>query len=275
MPELLITPQNCDRFCGLAGAEVYEWDGQLRVLNFKPPEVEYGKCRVAKTADDVLELIPRDQWQERIKEKDAAESWLRFNNKAVACKDQDGLGYCHAYGTASTIEIARNLAGYGYTELSAESIGGVVTGWRNEGADPEDDLQVAVKYGACAASFMDQAHSLSPSRWKDGWEADALTRRVTEFYDLRIPGKTFDAVVTCALQNIPIGLGYAWWGHFVHGVFRVRYNSKTGLYEIEDRNSWSPTYGDDGYFWLAEGDGRGEGTPDWAFATRVVKPSEN
>jgi hypothetical protein len=268
--ELLITPQNADFWCGPENAKSVFWHGHKRALNATPPKQPYGLCAGVAAIEDVITLIPRSEWQDRIKEKDANDTWLKSICKDVKCKDQNGLGYCHAYGTVSPMEIAAVAQGEPYVELSAESIGGVVTDWRNAGADPEDDLAAARTNGACAASFMDKPNSITPSRWKAGWQADALRRRVLEHFDCGTPGKEFDAVVTCALLNFPVGLGYAWWSHFVHGVFRVRYNAQTKKYEIENRNSWDATYGDNGYFWLAEGTGRGQGTPDWAFGVRNV-----
>jgi len=85
-----------------------------------------------------------------------------------------------------------------------------------------------------------------------------------------VPGKVFDAVMTCYLNSFPIGLGYAWWSHFIHGGFKARWNATKKCFDIEERNSWGPNYGEDGYFWLPEGTGRGQGTPDWAFAGRCL-----
>jgi hypothetical protein len=281
MPELYIDESNYTYWTG-AGNQSVDFDGSTRILNFVPPQVPYGEVKryddngnlvfAARPIEDVVPLIPRDEWNDRIKEKDANNAWLRYTNDAcsVQVKDQDGLGYCHAYGTVSVEEILIAIASGVYVNLSAESIGGIVTKWHNQGADPMDDLAVAIKNGACEASFMDKPNSLSPSRWKQGWQQNALNYRMAEYYDLRVPGKTFDAVMTCYLLNFPIGLGYAWWSHFVHGGFRARWNATKRCFDIELRNSWGRNYGDNGYFWLPEGTGRGQGTPDWAFAGRAM-----
>jgi hypothetical protein len=268
----LITADNVDALCGLPGKGSVTIDGQVRLLNFRAPKVAYGCARGVKA--DAISLLPRDVWHEWVEKKDAAKSWLIDNVADIPCKDQNGLGYCHAYGTASTIEGSLVMAGYPYEELSAESIGGPVTGWRNAGADPQDDLEQAINHGVCLAKYMDAPHSINPKYWQGGWEKDAATRTVKEFWDLRIPGKSFDAIVTCALLNTFVGLGYQWWGHFVHGVYQVRRNAKTRKWEILLRNSWGPDYGDNGFFWLEEGTGRNQGTPDWAFAVRVVEPQD-
>jgi len=274
MSELYITPENYPQHTG-AGQDEFNFDGQPRLLNARPPQQAYGQVAGVRAVEDVVTLIPRDEWRDRIKEIDEQGSWLKNAAGELPVKDQNGLGYCHAYGTISPMEIARKIQGYPYVELSAESVGGIVTNWRNEGAYPEDDLAVAVKYGACAQSFMDKPHSLNSKKWKEGWEKNALKHRALEWFDLRVPNKTFDAVVTCILLRFPIGLGYAWWGHFVHGGFKARYNASKKCFDIENRNSWGKSYGDNGYFWLQEGERNGQGTPDWAFGIRHVTPSND
>jgi hypothetical protein len=54
-----------------------------------------------------------------------------------------------------------------------------------------------------------------------------------------------------------------WWGHAVCGGFRARINGRTP--EIKWINSWGLSYGDQGYFWMAEG----KGTPDALFIPRA------
>jgi len=279
MSELYIDESNFEYWTGAGNAAV-NFDGYDRVLNFQPPQVAYGQVVgydeqgnivwSAKPFEDVMPLIPRDEWRDRIKEKDANGSWLKNAVGEIPVKDQDGLGYCHAYGTVSVLEILDMIATGRYFDLSGESVGGIVTGWQNRGADPMQDLAVAIKYGACESSYMDRPNSISPSRWKTGWQQNALQHRMAEYWDLRVPGKTFDAVMTCYLYSYPIGLGYGWWSHFIHGGFRARYNETKRCFDIEERNSWGKNYGDNGYFWLPEGTGRGQGTPDWAFAGRAL-----
>lgn len=271
MGELHITPENYLQYTG-AGLDRYFWNG-WRMLNAQPRRSQYGGLMFAPKLEAAFPIIPSEKWADLIKEKDANGSWMRATNDAagVPCLDQDGLGYCHAYGTVGAGMTARAIMGLPFVHLSAESIGGIVTGWKNRGAVPDDDLEIFVKYGACAQSFMDREWSLTPSKWKPGWEQDALNHTVMECFDLN-PAQIFEQEMTCVLLNIPTADWYNWWGHHIQGPLQAKYEG--GKFWLLKRNSWGRDYGDNGYFWMAEGYGRGLANPDGAFGIRILKPSE-
>jgi len=262
----VLTEADCQALEPNARGEV-EHDGVVRLCLAVPPSAPIGEMPHTIAFPD--RLVPRSEWDDRIAEKDREKSWLYdLVAGVIPCKDQASLGYCHAYGYTAAGECCRAIQGHPYVDLSAESIGGPVTNWRNRGADPSDDLAQFATVGACPAAFMDAPHSLSPSRWKPGWETEAAKYIATEIWDMRAgpgyKGMAFDFAVTMALLGLAGGVGFSWWTHFVSGPYKVRKSGRN--YEILPRNNWGPRYGENGFFWLSEG----RGTPDWSGCIRQM-----
>lgn len=281
MAELYLTPENAYEHTG-CGLDRFFYNGGERILNAMPQELierermnrmMAGRPIMSAPFLEAIPLIPRDEWVDRIREKDANGSWMRTinDNAGVPCLDQNGLGYCHAYGTVGAAMTARAVAGLPTIVLSPESVGGKVTGWRNRGANPDDDLEVLMRDGACRMDMMDGPHSLNPKKWNPAWEQDAKNHTAVEVFHMD-SRNMFDQLMTAVLLNIPSGVWFNWWGHHIQGALAAQ--NKDGKFWLCCRNSWGTSYGENGYFWMAEGHGKGKANADGAHAIRVMKPSE-
>jgi hypothetical protein len=210
--------------------------------------------------------IPRNEWTERV--KDGQGSFLSDIVKAqgIKSKDQGSLGYCWVYGSTRAVEVQRAIQGFTFLDLSPESVGGPVVGWRNRGGYASEAFDQLQEFGACESSYMDAPHSLSPKRWKAGWQQNALQYRATQWYEI---GTSFDEVYTMLLNRIPVAAGLDWWGHLV--CFLDPVVLPDGSFGVLFQNSWGvdwPTAGAHGFSVLTES----KATPDGAGAPIMVSP---
>ena len=132
--------------------------------------------------------------------------------QGIQAKDQGDLGYCWVYGSTRSVEVVRAVEGLPPLDLSPESVGGPCTHWRNEGGYASEAFDQLEHYGACETSYMNAPHSLKPRLWKPGWQQNALAHEATDWYQI---GTSFDEVITCLLNRIPVAAGLDWWGHLV------------------------------------------------------------
>lgn len=217
---------------------------------------------------DSYSLIPRSQWKALIAEGKG--TFLSDLKKAAGIKqkNQNGLNYCWAYASVATVETIRALQGQPHIDLSPESVGGPVKNWRNVGGWGYDALDQLTKYGACSSSYMNSPNSLSPSRWKSGWEADALNHKIIASW-ASIDDGSFDAVVTAALLRLPVSIGLDWWGHQVEVCDPVILDN--GQVGVLIMNSWANVnWGDGGYGTLTES----KSQPSGSFACISVGTSD-
>lgn len=234
--------------------------GSERRFGCRPRVSAPGSLKFA--AAPTFDVYSRAELSSRLKDLAQSQSTLRHISQrtGIQCKDQANTNYCHANSPALAIEILRAVQGESHVVLSPGSIGGPVTGYRNDGAVIEDDLRQIVEFGAATVDFV-PANQISRSGWKPGAMENAALHKVTQWWDLGAKDdRMFLRCATLVLQGIPVCVGYNWWSHAVTLTGLVEISS--GKFGFEFRNSWGASYGDDGYGVLAEG----RGTPDSAYA---------
>jgi hypothetical protein len=143
--------------------------------------------------------------------------------------------------------------------VSAASVGGPITGYRNVGGWPGDAFEFMLKTGSVRTDLW-PSNAIKSSYASDAKvKADYPLHRLTaNLADLGASGKMFDEVATCVLLGAPVAVCYDWWGH---AVLAVGLEQKGGTYYLILRNSWGE-FEDHGFFLLPEGSGRNKGTPD-------------
>ena len=245
---LVISDKNYKQFVG-DGKSIVTADGKTRMFGHVPRQP--GKLML-RQASAVLNLIPRNQWSTLIKQKGTNTIGGLQKQLGRHSLDQNGLNFCWAYATTRVSMIMRDIQGDPFVLLSPESIAGPITGWRNVGGNWSDASAQFQKVGACPASFMPSGvddHSLSPSRWKSGWQAACADYKMNQWYDTG----NFDEEATCLLMGFPVSVGLDWWGHEVTLVDLVEISP--GNFGAVMINSWGddwPSTGAMGYSVLTE-----------------------
>lgn len=247
-------------------------DQQSGRCGTKPRTCAPGSLTFAPIPD--LELIPRNEWSERIKDLKESGSLLSqvSTREGIPCLNQKQTSFCHAFSPTLAIMILRAVQRQEFALLSPASIAGPVTGFRNEGAYIADDLRQITTGGVATQVFVPPTQ-IAQSGFKPGWKEDALQYRVVEWWDLgHKNGAMFDRVMTILLSGLPVCVAYNWWGHAVTLVDPVELSP--GKFGVRFRNSWGdawPNAGANGYALLPEG----KGTPDEAYAPRSIILSNN
>ena len=254
-PYLIIDDSNAHLFCSggpRAGATGYK--------GWQMPDAPHA----FRGSRPVGNTIPRSQWHDLINDGQGTFLSDLVRQQGIQAKDQGDLGYCWVYGSTRSVEVVRAVEGLPRLELSPESVGGPCTQWRNEGGYASEAFDQLEHYGACETSYMNAPHSFRPRLWKPGWQQNALAHEATDWYQI---GTSFDEVITCLLNRIPVAAGLDWWGHLVCFLDPIILpDESVGVLFM---NSWGvdwPTPGANGLACLTED----RATPDGAAAPIVV-----
>lgn len=188
--------------------------------------------------------IPRSEWDDRIEEMEREKSSAHdvALQAGVRIKDQDGYGYCWAFGTCSAVELARSYAGLPYVELSATSVAGPVKNYRNQGGWGKEALDYSVEHGWAPVSLWPEVPAGASSRYDTHeCQLERAKNKVTEWWEIQ--PRDFDAMASALLHQFAAGAGYNHWGHLICNCKLVK---KNGQYGVFFRNSWKASWGDNG-----------------------------
>ena len=239
---LIITDENADTLC-------IPQDVRCGTIARDFDRVPYGS--IPSVPPRAVRTIPMEQWPDLIADKARTKSTLKhiWADSPIGVLNQRSVSYCHAFSAVLLAMLQRAKEGLPYVELSASSIGGPVTGWRNAGAYIHDDLERMVSHGACSTDFVPML-TTNKGDCKPGWEADAAKNKVSEFTDVR--PRNFLEHGSLLLDNHPVGVGLNYWGHAVTDmVLMDLYPAKKATdwtrYGVEFLNSWDETWGDGGF----------------------------
>ena len=212
-----------------------------------------------------LPVIPREEWKERIAEKERTQSGLSHlcDLMGVEVKNQGRTNYCWINAPVHCVEIVRAQQGQPYVELSPASCGAIIKNFQNVGGWGTEGVRYLAEHGAVPTSLWP---SNAIDRRYDTPEANAQRAKfqVDEWLELR--PRSFEQLVTCVLLNIPVAIGLNWWRHEVTAIDAVVHDGRVG---ILINNSWGKNWGRNGRSVLTES----KATPDDAIAPKVVTAS--
>lgn len=198
--------------------------------------------------------IPRSQWAGLIESADRNETspdhW-RLRGE-VPILDQNGYGYCWAYGLVGATMVSYAQTGMKPApQLSATSVAALAKNWRDQGGWAGEAIKQMLKTG-CAELDVWPEHSMDRSLPNQEAVKRSMARHnITEY--LELPRQSFAAVMSALLDPVnprPVTLGLMWWGHLIYctkGVVLGR--DRFGVLGV---NSWKRSWGEQGCVVLTE-----------------------
>lgn len=226
---------------------IHEAGEERRLGLLEQPEESLTCSWSTFSAEPEMELIPESDWQE-----------CSLKKLVKAVNDQDGVGMCASAGTQNTVENTRHLAGLEYVPLSAGDLYKRVSGGRDQGSLPEDNLKELLTNGIAPVSVVPYLD------WRNNHAGAAEARKPFRGLEAsRCP--TFGHVASAIQKGFVVLIGYwhyqsdpvdgnGWLrrpsgrkgGHAVCGVSLVR-DPVNGGWGLEYENTWTVTWGNAGF----------------------------
>lgn len=256
-------------------------------------------CYAAAPSFD-LQLIPRSEWADRIREMEANKARVSDVRRTagpdgglIPSLDQNGKGYCWAHSATMAVMLTRALMNEPYVRLSAFMVACIIKNYKDEGGWGALALDFIGENGIPSVQFWPEK-SMSRSNDNPAMRANAQQHRVSmQWADLSAPvydrNLTEDQAMTLLLQLVPLVGDFNWWGHSVCIMDPVLITKNAnsldvGSLDMNDAkdakvygdnfgkriiNSWTDSYGNQGEAVLSGSKAHLDG----GVAPRIVQPS--
>lgn len=184
-------------------------------------------------------LIPRDEWKERIEEKERTKSRMSDHCRAAGniWLNQSPSWYCWCYCVVQAVMAVEIIQGEAPRRLSPESVAGPIMRYRKRGGWPDVAIRYAMEHGIADANAWpwENHNQANNSKYFDGSRENAAQTKVDETVDVL----NFDQMMSCVLQPtpIPVPVGLPWMRHAMwamDGVIMPR-----GEYGIANMDSYA------------------------------------
>lgn len=167
------------------------------------------------------EIVRRAMEMERTKSR-LSDLYLTGNAGGhVPSLDQNGQGFCWAYGTVGALTLTRIKLKLPYKRLSAHAVACKIKNFRDEGGWGAQALEFIVQNYGCPD--VDHWPEKSMSRQYDNaetWANAKLYMPDVSFADLASPvydrNLSFEQMCTMLVRRNPTSNDYDWWGHCVN-----------------------------------------------------------
>lgn len=210
-----------------------------------------------------LEIIPRSEWSERIKEGNAKKLFPlhHFRRAKVPILDQARTNYCWMNAVVGCVMSARARNGFPTVALSSASAAAPGKRYRNQGGWTGEAIKYIQKYGLAPDEMWPNA--AIDQRYFQSTREEAAKYAVADWWELR--PKNFDQVMTCLLNGYEVCVGLMWWGHAVY--YSAPVEIARNAFGVVDVNSWGAGWENGGMSVLAES----KATPDEANCITTVR----
>ena len=177
-----------------------------------------------------MPLIPREEWKERIEERERKGLTTRQFCESVGLNplNQSRTNYCWANGPTHCVEIVFARQNGSVVRLSPASIAAPIKGYRNQGGWGAQALEYGVEHGWAPqkmwpANAIDRRYDTPESRAaRKHYQAD-------EWWDFQ--PRNFDQLITALLNDFPCSTAHNWMSHVVTPLDPiVMRNGEIGIY---------------------------------------------
>jgi hypothetical protein len=173
-------------------------------------------------------IIPRDEWKERIQEKEAKQQ------RGLPPLHQESTWSCWSQAVTDNAHFVQSFNGGPVVRLSTGSVAGPVKRYRKKGGNCSEAIKRMATHGICSADKWPE-NDYKTNRWDDETAANAALHKVLEYDDLE--PHNFDEMISLLLQPKPRTVAYCNWA-MSHAVLAIdAIINERGEFGVLTRNS--------------------------------------